>query len=93
RMHPVIAGTTAGVETDVLGLHLDNIRQTLLDQVVAAHPRPQFKERILAAFHDGFADRPDSTFGTVNADVLDYFTPGFDRGNFVDIIRGSAWPN
>ncbi len=92
RMHPVIASTTAGVETDVLGLHLDNISPNLLDQVVAAHPRPDFKTRILEAFHDGVADRPDSTFGTVNADVLEYFSPDFHHTNFVDIIRNSAWP-
>jgi hypothetical protein len=37
-------------------------------------------------------DRPDSTFGTMNDDVLAHFTPGFTRADFVDIIRGSAWP-
>jgi hypothetical protein len=38
------------------------------------------------------APKPDSTFGTVNADVLDHFVPGFQRGNFVDIILNSDWP-
>ena len=91
RMDPVIAATTAGVETDVLGLHLENIPPQLRDEVVAAHPRPDFKNRILHAFHDGFKDRPDSTFGTVNADVLAHFDPAFTRGDFVDVIRHSAW--
>jgi hypothetical protein len=28
----------------------------------------------------------------MNADVLERFVPGFKRGNFVDIIENSAWP-
>lgn len=92
RMDPVIAATTAGVESDVLGLHLGNIPQQLLDEVVAAHPRPDFKNRILRAFNDGFKDRPGSTFGTVNADVLAHFDPSFSRGDFVRVIQDSAWP-
>ncbi|KRC51596.1 diguanylate cyclase [Leifsonia sp. Root227] len=92
RMAPVIAATTAGVETDVLGLRLDALTEDEIAAVVAAHPRPQFKERILAAFTDGFAERPDSTFGTVNADVLEHFVPGFRRTDFVEVIQNSAWP-
>ena len=92
RMDPVIAATTAGVESDVLGLHLENIRHDLRDEVVAAHPRPDFKNRILRAFNDGFKDRPDTTFGTVNADVLAHFDPSFTRGDFVQVIQNSAWP-
>lgn len=92
HMHPVVAATTAGVETDVLGLRLDLITEIEVAAVVAAHPRPRFKEQILAAFTDGFRDRPESTFGTVNADVLEHFVPGFHRMDFVDIIENSAWP-
>jgi len=29
---------------------------------------------------------------TVNADVLEHFVPGFRRGDFVDVILDSAWP-
>jgi hypothetical protein len=91
RMHPVVAATTAGVETDVLGLHLETIPQRLRDEVVAAHPRPDFKNRILRAFNDGFADRPDTSFGTVNADVIAHFDPTFVRGDFVQVIQNSEW--
>jgi len=38
------------------------------------------------------APRPATTFGTVNADVLERFAPGFQRANFVDIIENSDWP-
>lgn len=91
-LDPVIAATTAGVETDVLGLRLTALGSGDLDAVTAAHPRPNFKAQILRAFTDGFADRPDTTFGTVNADVLEHFVPGFRRTDFVDVIENSAWP-
>jgi hypothetical protein len=91
RMAPEIAATTAGVETDVLGLNLDRLNASQLEGVTAAHPRPDFKRQILQAFTDGFAHRPDTTFGTVNADVLEHFVPGFRRIDFVDVIQNSAW--
>jgi hypothetical protein len=73
-------------------MRLDALSREELDEVVAAHPRPRFKERILGAFTDGFSERPASTFGTVNADVLEHFVPGFRRTDFVEIIQNSAWP-
>jgi hypothetical protein len=92
RMDPVVAATTAGVETDVLGIRLDAITDADRDAVTAVHPRPDFKNEILQAFTDGFKDRPKTTFGTVNADVLEHFVPGFHRMDFVDVIKNSAWP-
>ena len=92
KMAPVIAATTAGVETDVLGIRLDHLAQNEIDEVTAAHPRPNFKNEILRAFTDGFQERPDTTFGTVNADVLEHFVPNFHRIDFVDVIKNSAWP-
>lgn len=91
-LDPEIALVTAGVETDVLGIDRDALPPDVLDAVTAAHPRPDFKRQILRAFNDGMKHRPRSTFGTVNADVLDYFDPSFVRDDFVDIIRGNSWP-
>ncbi|MFD9588284.1 HD domain-containing protein [Streptomyces sp. NPDC059980] len=92
KMAPEIAATTAGVETDVLGLRLANITRAQIEAVTAAHPRPDFKRQILEAFTDGFRHRPDTTFGTVNADILQHFVPEFRRTDFVDVIENSAWP-
>lgn len=92
KMDPVIAATTAGVETDVLGIKLDALDAATIAAVTHVHPRPQFKKAILAAFTDGFKDRPDTTFGTMNADVLEHFVPGFTRTSFVEVIQNSAWP-
>lgn len=59
--------------------------------LTAAHPRPDFKRRILRAFSEGVKHRPDSTFGTVNADVLAHYDPSFVRGDFVETILGNSW--
>lgn len=91
-MEPEIALVTAGVETDVLGIGRADLSAEDLGAVTAAHPRPDFKQQILAAFDHGFRDRPATTFGTVNADVLARFEPGFTRTDFVDVIEDSDWP-
>jgi hypothetical protein len=90
-LEPEIALVTAGVETDVLGIGYHDLDRAAIDAVTGAHPRPDFKRQILAAFTNGFADRPDTTFGTVNADVLAHFVPGFVRTDFVQVIEGNAW--
>lgn len=89
---PEVALVTAGVETDVLGIDRELLESADLDRVVAAHPRPRFKEQILRRFADGNLHRPDSTFGNVNADVLEHYDPSFTRSDFVEIIRGNSWP-
>jgi hypothetical protein len=91
-MEPEIALLTAGVETDVLGIGYQDLDPAAIQAVTAAHPRPDFKRQILAAFTNGFKDRPDTTFGTVNADVLAHFVPGFTRTDFVEIIQTNPWP-
>src|ERR1700743_717234 len=92
HMAPEVRVVILGVETDVLGLDLNRISDEERTAVVNAHPRPDFKNCILQAFYDGMVARPETTFGTMNDDVLAHFTPGFTRSDFVDIIRGSAWP-
>ncbi|CAL2056483.1 MULTISPECIES: HD domain-containing protein [Streptomyces] len=92
QLSPEIAVVTLGVETDVLGLGLTEITERQRAEVLAAHPRPDFKNRILKAFYDGMADRPDTTFGTMNDDVLAHFDASFRRKDFVEIIRNNPWP-
>ncbi|MUL46741.1 HD domain-containing protein [Mycobacterium sp. CBMA293] len=92
HLAPEVAVVSLGVETDVLGLDLDEITAQQRAEVVAAHPRPDFKNRILQAFNTGMVNRPDTTFGTMNDDVLAHFDPSFKRADFVDIIRNNAWP-
>lgn len=91
-LEPEIALVTAGVETDVLGIGYRELTPADVEQVTAAHPRPDFKRQILSAFTRGNQHRPETTFGNVNADVLAHFSPGFVRGDFVEVIRSSDWP-
>ena len=92
HMHPVVALVTAGVEMDVLGIGYLNVPDIQREAVVKAHPRgDHFKEQIIHAFHDGFCHKPETTFGTVNDDVLALRDPKFKRGNFCSIILNSAW--
>jgi hypothetical protein len=91
-MEPEVALVTAGVEYDVLGIGYDAIGDDERAAITALHPRPDFKRQILAAFTEGIAPKPETTFGNVKADVLERFVPGYRRGNFVETIENSAWP-
>ena len=91
-MHPVIALLTADVEMDVLGFAYQDFTPEQREAVVAAHPRcASFKHNIIDAFYEGMRRRPDSTFGTVNDDVLAFKDPEFKRTDFCQVILGSAW--
>ncbi|MEV5494075.1 HD domain-containing protein [Nonomuraea fuscirosea] len=91
-MEPEVALVTAGVEYDVLGLGYYDLTDEQRAEVTALHPRPGFKQAILRAFTEGIAPKPETTFGNVKADVLERYVPGFQRGNFVDTILDSPWP-
>jgi hypothetical protein len=89
---PEVALVTAGVEMDVLGIDYDGFSDSQRAAVVAAHPRgDHFKEEIIKAFNEGFKHKPETTFGTVNDDVLVLHDPSFKRMNFCSIILNSAW--
>jgi HD domain len=89
---PEVALVTSGVEMDVLGIAYQDFTPEQREAVVAVHPRgTSFKRNIIDAFYDGMKHRPDSTFGTVNDDVLAFKDPGFKRMDFCRVILGSAW--
>ena len=93
RMGPEIATTYLGVLTDVLGFGLDGLEHDQLDEILAVHPRGNFKNEFLRAYVDGLKNRPDTTNGTVNSDVLEHFIPGFQRRKTVESMLGSPWPS
>ncbi len=93
RLGPEIAATHFGVLTDVIGFGLDVLNPDQVAEVVAAHPRGEFKEEFLSTYLDGLKNRPETTNGTVNSDVLAHFVPGFRRTTTVERIMGSAWPS
>jgi hypothetical protein len=91
-MAPEVALLQAGVEVDVVGVGREQLDPEALAAVTAAHPRHEFKQRILGAFNDGMKHRPRTTDGTMNADVLAHFDPAFERVDFVDLILHNSWP-
>ena len=88
---PEVALVTAGVELDVMGQGYDEVPDETKALVLAAHPRKDFKSQIVQAFADGFRHKPESTFGTVNADVLAQTQPGFQRQDFCALIAASRF--
>lgn len=92
RMGPEIAAIHFGVLTDVTGFGLDGFGAGQLDEILAAHPRGDFKNEFLRAYFEGQKDRPDTTVGTVNADVVAHFMPDFRPTTTVERVLGSAWP-
>lgn len=93
RMGPETAAANYGVLTDVLGWGLDGLEGDQVDEIIAAHPRGQFKEGFLREFVDGLKDRPDTTYGTINSDVLEHFVPGFHSKTMVERVIDAPWPN
>ena len=93
RMAPEVAMTQLGVLTDVLGLALADLERDEVEEIVAAHPRGDFKNEFLRATVEGLRHRPETANGTVNADILDHFIPGFRRTTTVERIVGAPWPS
>jgi hypothetical protein len=79
-------------QLDVLGLlGYDDIPAEARERVLEAFPRVDFKRRIVRAFADGIAHKPQTAFGNVRADVLVELLPGYTRPNFCAMIALSPF--
>jgi hypothetical protein len=92
-MRPEVALLYSGVGLDVLGKGFDQFPSELRDAIVARYPRKHFKERFLQAYFDGFAHKPGTTLGTVNAGVCERFILGYKSPNACDLIAASPFPD
>jgi hypothetical protein len=91
-MHPLIALIASGVLMDVIGIGYDNFTAGQRHSVVEAYPRePSFEEDLIETFYDGVKHRPDTTYGTVNADILAAKDPNFRRTDMCSRILHSRW--
>jgi hypothetical protein len=88
-----IALLYSGVGLDVLGRGLDQFPSELREEIVARYPRKHFKERFLQEYFEGFAHKPATTIGTVNAGVCERFIPGYKTPNACDLIAASPFPD
>jgi hypothetical protein len=88
---PEVRMLALGVQYDVVGRRFDDLPEREREAVLAAHPRLGFKDGIIAAFAAGMRDKPETTYGTMNADVLEATVPGFARWNLCDAIRDAPF--
>ena len=94
HLSALVALISAGVQMDVRGARYDELSAQQRDAIVQAYPRESgFKKKLIEAYALGMAQRPETTFGTVNADVLDRWDPNYRRLNFCGLVLGSDWPN
>ena len=92
-LRPEIALLYSSVGLDVLGRGLDQFPSELREEIVARYPRKRFKERFLPEYFEGFAHKPATTIGTVNAGVCERFIPGYKTPNACDLIAASPFPD
>ncbi|HEY2874512.1 MAG TPA: HD domain-containing protein [Reyranella sp.] len=92
-MRPEVALLSSGVGLDVLGRGFDEFPSDVREQIVATYPRKHFKEGFIEEYFAGFAHKPATTYGTVNAGVVERHIAGYRSPNACDLITGSPFPD
>jgi HD domain len=91
HMRPEVALIYSGVGLDVLGKGFDQFSSKLRDEIVARYPRKRFREDFIQEYFRGFAHKPATTYGTVNAGVCERYIAGFKSPNACDLIAASPF--
>ena len=90
-MRPEINLTNAGVLVDVVGIGYDEYSSEQRDLVVSAFPRGNFKNEFVEIQTKSALKKPETTFGTVNAEYVEAFDPNFRRPNVCSRIHTAPW--
>jgi hypothetical protein len=93
HMRPEVALLNSGVLLDVLGVGFEQFPAEIREQIVARYPRVNFKQGFIEEYFAGFAHKPATTYGTVNAAFCERFIPGFKSPNACDLIATSPFPD
>lgn len=93
HMRPEIALLYSGVGLDVLGRGFDQFPAEVRELIVARYPRTHFRQAFIEAYFAGFAHKPHTTYGTVNAGVCERHLTGFKAPNACDLIAASPFPD
>jgi hypothetical protein len=93
HMRPEIALLYSAVGLDVLGRGFDQFPAELREEIVARYPRKHFKEGFIQEYFAGFAHKPGTTYGTVNASICERLISGYTSPNAVDVIAASPFPD
>jgi HD domain len=90
-MRPEIALTKAGVVVDVVGIGYDEYTPEERDQVIAAFPRGNFKNQFIEVQTRSALKKPQTTFGTVNVEYIEYRDRTFCKPNVCTRILNTPW--
>jgi HD superfamily phosphohydrolase YqeK len=90
-MRPEVALLYTGVALDVLGRGFDEFPSELREAILTQYPRNNFKQDFLKTYFAGFAHKPATTYGTVNAGVCERFMTDFQSPNACDLIAASPF--
>src|SRR4029079_10094809 len=93
HMRPEVALLNSGVLLDVIGVGFDQFPAQVREEIVATDARLNFKEGFIREYFAGFAHKPATTYGTVNAAVYERFVPGFRSPNGCDLIAAYPFPD
>ena len=92
-MRPEVALLDSGVSLDVVGKGFAQFPAEVRDEIVARYPRKHFKDGFIQEYFAGFAHKPGTTFGTVNAGICERLLPGYQSPNALDAIAASPFPD
>lgn len=92
-LRPEVALLYSGVGLDVIGREFEQFPAELRDEIVARYPRKGFKAGFVQEYFAGFAHKPGTTFGTVNAGICERLIPGYKSPNALDAIAASPFPD
>jgi hypothetical protein len=91
RKQPEVALVHLGAGADAIGLRLDEIPPNLLQQIVKAYPRREFKKVLLDDLTRIVRDKPQSAAFNFMADVAERHVAGFQAPNTCDLISAAPF--
>lgn len=80
-----------GVALDVVGRGYSELSEKDREEIISRFPRNGFKKNIVPSFFEGFKHKPQTTYGSINADICAFMIPGYQRMDFCEAIRKSPW--
>jgi hypothetical protein len=85
-MRAEVALLQSGVALDAAGRGFNQFPSKLRDEIVAKYLRKPFKEDFLQRQVSGFAHKPDTIFGTLNAGICERFIPDYKNSNYCGLM-------
>lgn len=87
RKSPEIALVQVGAGIDVGAVPVELLTPAMIDEVLDALPRLDFKTAMLAAMARVVERKPESAMLNLMSDVGERLVPGFERVNFCDVVQ------